>query len=226
MERYRKLEKIGEGTYGEVFKAQCKETGDFVALKRIKLGEEEDGIPPTALREISILMELNDIPNIVQYVKIPHPWRCCSVILVISLQLSFRLCALVSFRRLRDAIYSESQLYLVFEWLEKDLKKYMDAVSGSLEPKLVKVRCARVHHTNSWFSSSARPCNCCPPFHLQSYLYQLLKGIDACHRRGVMHRDLKPQNLLVDRTGTLKLADFGLARAFGLPVRRYTHEVC
>jgi cyclin-dependent kinase 2 len=38
-------------------------------------------------------------------------------------------------------------------------------------------------------------------------------------------QDLKPQNLLIDRQGTLKLADFGLARAFGLPVRTFTHEV-
>ncbi len=59
----------------------------------------------------------------------------------------------------------------------------------------------------------------------QSYLYQLLKGLDACHRRGIMHRDLKPQNLLVDRSGTLKLADFGLARAFSVPMKKYTHEV-
>jgi serine/threonine protein kinase len=56
-------------------------------------------------------------------------------------------------------------------------------------------------------------------------MYQLLKGMDFCHARGIMHRDLKPQNLLVDRKGTLKLADFGLARAFMIPVRSYTHEV-
>jgi len=44
--------------------------------------------------------------------------------------------------------------------------------------------------------------------------------------RSILHRDLKPQNLLIDKQhNQLKLADFGLARAFGIPVRAYTHEV-
>ena len=74
---------------------------------------------------------------------------------------------------------------------------------------------------------------CVPPFCtlecvtslFQSYLYQLLAGIAYCHSHRVLHRDLKPQNLLIDRFGSIKLADFGLARAFGVPVRTYTHEV-
>ena len=60
---------------------------------------------------------------------------------------------------------------------------------------------------------------------LQSYMYQLLLGTLFCHQRRVLHRDLKPQNLLIDKRGTIKLADFGLARAIGVPVRVYTHEV-
>ena len=62
-------------------------------------------------------------------------------------------------------------------------------------------------------------------FYPQSYLHQLLQGIAYCHGHRVLHRDLKPQNLLIDVDGNIKLADFGLARAFGVPVRTYTHEV-
>jgi cyclin-dependent kinase len=66
MERYQKLEKIGEGTYGVVYKAKDRITGMIVALKRIRLEAEDEGIPSTAIREISLLKELRH-PNIVRY---------------------------------------------------------------------------------------------------------------------------------------------------------------
>ncbi|CAM9396076.1 unnamed protein product [Chrysoparadoxa australica] len=167
MDRYQKIEKngggnLGEGTYGVVYKARDKVTDEIVALKRIRLEVEDEGIPSTALREISLLRELQH-PNIVE---------------------------------LKDCVQNEGKLYLIFEFVDRDLKKYVESCSGMLDPMLVK-----------------------------SYLYQICRGLEFCHARGVMHRDLKPQNLLVSRDGKLKLADFGLARAFCPPIRPLTHEV-
>ena len=79
---------------------------------------------------------------------------------------------------------------------EPDLKKYLDICDTGLDLPILK-----------------------------SFLYQLLTGVAFCHSQRVLHRDLKPPNLLINREGQLKLADFGLARAFGIPVRSYTHEV-
>jgi len=65
MERYERLGRVGEGTYGIVYKARDRQTGDIVALKRIRLETEDEGIPSTAIREISLLKELKH-PNIVR----------------------------------------------------------------------------------------------------------------------------------------------------------------
>lgn len=64
-DKYRKIEKIGEGTYGVVYKSLETQTGETVALKKIRLEQEEEGIPSTALREISLLKQLNH-PNIIK----------------------------------------------------------------------------------------------------------------------------------------------------------------
>lgn len=98
--------------------------------------------------------------------------------------------------RLLDVQTCDSNLYLVFEHLDLDLKKLLDRHKNGLPPLLVK-----------------------------SYMWQLLQGLAYCHARRVLHRDLKLQNLLVDRFGVIKLADFGLARSMCLPIRTYTHEV-
>lgn len=161
MERFRKIEKLGEGTYGVVYKAQDRQNQDIVALKRIRLDSEEEGVPCTALREISLLKQLKH-PNVV---------------------------------RMHHVLHSDKKLTLVFEFCDGDLKKYLDA-NGPPELQVVK-----------------------------SFLHQLLKGIAYCHESRVLHRDLKPQNLLINTKGELKLADFGLARQFGIPVRNYSHEV-
>ena len=55
MENFHKIEKIGEGTYGIVYKATDKITEQVVALKKIRLETESEGVPSTAIREISLL---------------------------------------------------------------------------------------------------------------------------------------------------------------------------
>ncbi|KAK4988018.1 negative regulator of the PHO system [Elasticomyces elasticus] len=100
---------------------------------------------------------------------------------------------------LHDVVHTENKLMLVFEFMDKDLKKYMDSRSergGGLDPVTIK-----------------------------SFVHQLLRGIAFCHENRVLHRDLKPQNLLINSKGQLKLGDFGLARAFGIPVNTFSNEV-
>jgi cyclin-dependent kinase len=162
MDNYEKLAEVGHGVYGVVYKARNRTTNEIVALKRIKLESEEEGVPSTAIREISLLKELRH-HNIVQ---------------------------------LKDIVHTEKKLTLVFEFMDLDLKKYMDQNKGRIDVMTVKY-----------------------------LLYQLIAGVAYCHQRRVLHRDLKPQNLLLSNDLTLKLGDFGLARAFGIPVRSFTHEV-
>lgn len=61
--------------------------------------------------------------------------------------------------------------------------------------------------------------------HIKKYLLMTLQGLEYLHSRWVLHRDIKPNNLLVDKQGVLKITDFGLAKAYASPSRNYTHQV-
>ncbi|CCD73559.1 Protein kinase domain-containing protein [Caenorhabditis elegans] len=158
---YKRIDKLGEGSYATVYKCESKLDGSIVALKEIKL-QFQEGLPFTAIREASLLRNLRHA-NIVS---------------------------------LHDIFYQHHQLTFVFEYMKMDLSKYLEQNVYGLDSIDIKL-----------------------------LLFQLLRGLDFCHRKKILHRDLKPQNLLLDEDGVLKLADFGLARAKSVPSRTYSHEV-
>ena len=99
---------------------------------------------------------------------------------------------------LHDVIHTENKLMLVFEYMDKDLKKYMDARGdrGQLETPTIK-----------------------------RFMQDLLRGTAFFHDNRLLHRYLKPKNLLINTQVQLKLADFGLERSFGIPVITFSNEV-
>nr|KAJ0194769.1 hypothetical protein LSAT_V11C700358500 [Lactuca sativa] len=111
---------------------------------------DEEGILPTALRKISLLQMLSNSIYIVRLICFQHIHH-----------------------------NDKPLLYLVFEYVDTDLKKFIDSHRKSPNPSPL------------------------PPSQIQSFLFQLCKGVAHCHGHGVLHRDLKPQNLLVDKISNL-----------------------
>lgn len=161
VENYTKLEQLGEGSYATVYKGISKVNNAVVALKEIRL-QEEEGIPFTAIREASLLKGLNH-SNIV---------------------------------RLHDIIPTKEHLLLVFEYLHTDLCLFLEERPFGLHAQNVKL-----------------------------LFFQLLRALQYIHEKSILHRDIKPQNVLLSVQGELKLADFGLARAKSVPSRTYTNEI-
>uniref|UniRef100_A0A8C8SQB2 Cyclin dependent kinase 13 n=1 Tax=Pelusios castaneus TaxID=367368 RepID=A0A8C8SQB2_9SAUR len=164
---------IGEGTYGQVYKARDKDTGEMVALKKVRLDNEKEGFPITAIREIKILRQLNhqSIINMKEIVTDKED--------------------ALDFKKDKGAFY------LVFEYMDHDLM-------GLLESGLV--------HFNE--------------NHIKSFMRQLMEGLDYCHKKNFLHRDIKCSNILLNNRGQIKLADFGLARLYSSEESRpYTNKV-
>ena len=162
MINFEKQSKLGEGTYGVVYKAIDKRNGQVVALKKIRLEQEQDGISQTSLREIAVLRELHH-PNVIE---------------------------------LKEYVCTPGKLSLVFEYMDRDLRRFLDNCRTPLNPDVIK-----------------------------SYAYQIIAGICYCHCHRIIHRDLKPQNILLNAQGLIKIGDFGLARVFSIPLRDYTPSV-
>ncbi|GLT83835.1 hypothetical protein SLE2022_021040 [Rubroshorea leprosula] len=150
---FEKLDKIGQGTYSNVYKARDRLTGKIVALKKVRFDNLEPESIKFMAREILVLRRL-DHPNVV------------------------KLEGLVTSRM-------SSSLYLIFEYMEHDLAGL--AACQGIKISEPQVKC---------------------------YMKQLLSGLEHCHNRGVLHRDIKGSNLLISNEGILKIADFGLATFF------------
>ncbi|KAL7672771.1 hypothetical protein ACOME3_007652 [Neoechinorhynchus agilis] len=175
---YRVLHKIGEGTYGKVYKAIDSTDFRFVAMKRVQCDNEQEGFHINTIREIHILRQLRN-PNIVNLLNITAEYRNPDKESVLNGQ--------------RPA----TSFFLVFEYCDHDLCGLIS--SGLIEFSEVQVA---------------------------SLMKQILLGIDHCHQKGIIHRDLKCSNILMTKHGQIKIADFGLARVYAIGVvRPYTNRV-
>ncbi|KFH10711.1 putative cell-cycle-associated protein kinase CDK, partial [Toxoplasma gondii MAS] len=137
-------------------------------------GEEREGFPRTAIREICLLNELSKCKHTVELLAVVH-----------------------SKPRLKDR-HHRGAVWMVFEYLPFDLLGFLDAIRDSKEKREKYTR------PQTWLSIGE----------IKGILLQLFTALHHCHRKNVVHRDLKSANLLMDTDGTVKLADFGLARKF------------
>uniref|UniRef100_A0A8C5AYW4 Protein kinase domain-containing protein n=1 Tax=Gadus morhua TaxID=8049 RepID=A0A8C5AYW4_GADMO len=172
-------------------RASLSEIGFGKLETYIKLDKLGEGTYATVFKGRS---KLTDNLVALKEIRLEHEEGApCTAIREVSLLKDLKHANIVT---LHDIIHTDKSLTLVFEYLDKDLKQYMDDCGNIMSMHNVKI-----------------------------FLYQILRGLAYCHKRKVLHRDLKPQNLLINEKGELKLADFGLARAKSVPTKTYSNEV-
>lgn len=172
-------------------RASLSEIGFGKLETYIKLGKLGEGTYATVYKGRS---KLTDNLVALKEIRLEHEEGApCTAIREVSLLKDLKHANIVT---LHDIVHTEKSLTLVFEYLDKDLKQYMDDCGNIMSMHNVKI-----------------------------FLFQILRGLAYCHKRKVLHRDLKPQNLLINERGELKLADFGLARAKSVPTKTYSNEV-
>jgi serine/threonine protein kinase len=220
-DKYEKISKVGEGSFGVVWKVKHKQTGEVFAVKKIRMQSRDHGVSMAAIDEINALQVrskarlLHAPPNCARHggVRIvllarmhkdTEPFteheRSESVYLLtqdVAVAQELRHKHVVT---LHEVYIKESgNIFLVFDFLDVDLEQVISAKDPSKTPYVAL-----------------------GPSDVTAYAHMLLLAVAACHERGLLHRDLKPGNLLIDRKGLLKLGDFGLARSYGLPQHQYT----
>ncbi|ELK14762.1 Cyclin-dependent kinase-like 4, partial [Pteropus alecto] len=161
MEKYEKLAKIGEGSYGVVFKCRNKTSGQVVAIKKFVESEDDPVVKKIALREIRMLKQLKH-PNLVNLIEV--------------------------FRRKR-------KMHLVFEYCDHTLLNELERKPNGVAEGVIK-----------------------------SVLWQTLQALNFCHKHNCIHRDVKPENILITKQGIIKICDFGFARIL-IPGDAYTDYV-
>ncbi|RXM34747.1 Cyclin-dependent kinase 12 [Acipenser ruthenus] len=200
---------IGEGTYGQVYKAKDKDTGEQDWTAMVKDSEFEDvycklicAVDPVscgirvsspsrgALEKVRLDNEKEGFPiTAIREIKILRQLNHRSVVNMKEIVTDKQ--DALDFKKDRGAFY------LVFEYMDHDLM-------GLLESGLVR------------FSEE----------HIKSFMKQLLEGLEYCHKKSFLHRDIKCSNILLNNSGQIKLADFGLARLYNSEESRpYTNKV-